>query len=245
MKTAFIYVMLQCALLTACTKSEDDNINHNPATIEKSVVKGRITDSNGNPVANAKVVIENTVFLASYVFAVSGVDGYYKTSVPSGSWKASVQIQKNYQGQTYTFDLHPDNDAAFAGTNGAVRNFSWKLKGAKPAGGFYGGQVAVYAEPGSSIMMEDVQVTLTPDGPLVDGSNGQTITKGLIDIGGGEDGINDIPIGKYIITAKNTATGQALQVRIRNTGSYNSSVSSIFKPGFTGSTTYQVVIEVK
>ena len=231
-----------------CTEKDIDVIipgSTTNATIEKGTIKGRLTDSKGDAVANAKIVIEHTVYYASYIYATSDANGYYKTNVPNGSWKASVQIQRNYLGQPYTFDLHPENAAPFAGTEGAIRNFIWKLSGDKPGGGFYGSHVAVYPEPGSTFLPEHVELTLTPDGPLADGSNGQVITQGLTDIGGGEDGISDVPVGKYIITARNRSTGQPLQVRIRNTGAYHHSVTGIFKPGYTGSSSYQVVVQVK
>ena len=242
----FLFILLQSMLSNACTKTEealpDSSTN---TTTEKGVVKGRITDSQGNPMANAKIVIEHTVYYASYVYATSDANGYYKAAVPNGSWKAAVQIQRNYLGQSYTFDLHPDNPEPFAGTTGAVRNFSWKLSGTKPEGGFYGSYVAVYPEPGAAFLMEDVALTLTPEGALADGSTGQIITRSLTDIGGGEDGIKDVPIGKYTITARNKSTNQPLQIRIRNTGTYNNKVTGIFKPGYTGSTSYQIVVQVK
>jgi hypothetical protein len=105
--------------------------------------------------------------------------------------------------------------------------------------------VAVYPEPGAEFFIEDVELTLTPDGLLADGNAGQIITKSLTDIGGGEDGISDVPVGRYTITARNRSTSQPLQIRMRNTGAYNSSVTGIFTSGFTGSTAYQIVVQVK
>ena len=240
------FILLQVMLLAACTKSEEALPNiPSSTTAEKGIKKGRITDSRGKPRANAKVVIEHTVYYASYIYATTDANGYYKATVPNGSWKASVQIQRNYLGQLYAFDLYPDNSEPFAGSTGAVRNFSWKLSGAKPEGGFYGSYVAVYPEPGAAFFMEDVELTLTPEGSLADGSTGQVITRSLTDIGGGEDGLKDIPLGKYIITAKNKTTRQPLQIRIRNTGTYNTQVTGVFKAGYTGSTSYQIVVQVK
>ena len=233
---------------TACTKKgTEPAVAGNPANtgIEKGMIKGRITDSKGNPIANAKVVIEHTVYYGTYIYAISDDRGYYKTNVPNGSWQASVQIQRNYLGRTYTFDLHPDNAEPFAGTAGALRNFTWKLSGAKPAGGFYGSSLAVYPEPGSDFFIEDLELTLRPEGPLADGSAGEIISRGLEDIGGGEDGIRDVPVGKYLITARNKSTGMGLQIRMRNTGTYSGSVTGTFTPGFTGSTSYQMVVQVK
>ena len=243
MKKSLILVLFTSLSLVVYS-GPDTSLRQN--VLEKRVVKGRVTNAAGKPLANVKVVIENTVFYASYVYAVTNAAGNYRVSVPNGSWKASVKIEKLFAGKLYRFDLHPDNAAPFAGSDGAIRNFSWRLSGAKPDGtGFYGSQVAVYSEPGSSFGMNEVELTLAPDGLLADSSKGKVITKSLIDIGGSEDGIRDVPIGKYNITARNSATGKPLQIRLRNKGNYADAVTGIFSSGFTGVTTYQIVVQVQ
>ncbi|MFT3911901.1 MAG: carboxypeptidase-like regulatory domain-containing protein [Ferruginibacter sp.] len=239
----FIFSIAAGILFSGCEKDNDETINYN--TPEKYIVKGRVTDTHGNAMAHVKVTIEDAVFLAHYVNVETDSQGYYITTVPNGSWKASAILDKNYQGNIYKFDLHPDNAGSFAGQDGAIRNFSWKLSGQNPGGGYYGENVAVYSEPGSVFNMSDVEITLTPDGPIVDGSIGQPVTRQLIDIGGGEDGINDVPLGKYMITAKNLASGQPLEIRLRNEGNYESSLTANFSTGFTGLTTYQIVAQVR
>jgi hypothetical protein len=215
----------------------------NISQVEKGIVKGRVTDGANQPIAAAKVVIENTQFYADYVYAITNSDGYYSTSVPNGSWKASVRIEKKLGGKLYRIDLHPDDPAPFAGTKGAVRNFVWKISGPRPDGGFYGSDLAVYNEPGTALLIEDVIVTLTPAGELINGSKGGAIQKSLTDIGGGEDGIRDIPLGQYKITAK-TKTGKQLKIRLRNKGNYQDAYTAIFEAGFTGITNYKIVVQV-
>lgn len=210
---------------------------------EKGTVKGRVTDGNGQPIAGAKVVIENTQFYASYVYATTNAGGYYTAQVPNGSWKASVRIEKTFGGKTYRFDLKPDDPSPFAGTAGAVRNFVWKISGPRPEGGFYGSDLAVYNQPGTALLMEDVMITLTPVGELINGSKGGVVQKGLTDIGGGEDGIRDIPLGQYKITAKNK-NGKALTIRLRNKGDYQDSYTAVFEAGLTGVTQYKIVVQV-
>lgn len=240
-----LLLAIQALLCTACTKTGDDTIPGTNPPNTRGIANGTVKYANGNPIANAEVVIENTVLYNSYVYATTNAQGVYSKAVPAGSWKPSVVITKEFMDHSYSFDLHPDNAEPFSGTSGGTRNFTWKLSGAKPAGGYYGANVGVYGEPGEVLSMNDVELTLTPDGPLLDGSLGQTIIRSLIDIGGGEDGIRDVPIGKYIITAKNKTTNQPLQVRKRNTGEYASSYTGIFESGFTGSTSYQIIIQVK
>jgi hypothetical protein len=241
MKQTLTLVFIAAMILAlGCTKDTVAGTD----TDTKGIVKGRVTDTRGNGLPNVQVVIEHTVLYAKYVYATTDANGYYKTNVPEGSWRASVQIQKQFLDKTYNFELSPDEPAEFNGT-GAVRNFTWKLSGAKPYGGYYGSNVAVYNEPGYALEMTDVEIKLTPNGPLVDGSAGGVITSKLTDIGGGEDGIRDVPIGMYVISARNTATGQPLEIRLRNTGTYGSTVTSIFNSGFTGMNTYQIVVQVK
>lgn len=240
MKRSLPAASLIAAILTlGCAKSGVDS-----ATPASGFVKGTVKDSKGNPIANAQVVIEHTVLYARYVYATTNAQGYYSTAVPAGSWRASVQIQKQFLDRTYNFELSPDVADAFDGA-GAVRNFTWKLSGPTPNGDYYGSSVAVYSEPGSPINLQDVELTLTPDGPLVDGSMGSAITRRLTDIGGGEDGIRDVPIGIYVIKARNAATGQPLQIRLRNSGSYGGAVTGTFSSGYTGANHYQIVVQVQ
>ena len=237
--------MIVCCtlVLSACEKS--GAASPDEPVSEKGVVKGRVMNSKGDGLPNTKVVIEHTVYYGTYVYATTNAAGYYKTTVPAGSWKASVRIEQEFEGKKYNFDLCPDIADPFAGSDGAVRNFTWKLKGARPEGnGFFGSNVVVYTQPGSSVNIDDVELSLQPVGPLADGLPGTTITATTIDVGGGEDGIADVPVGKYKITARDTGNGTALQIRLRNQGAYAPSLTALFASGYTGITTYQIVVEV-
>ncbi len=230
-------------LFFGCEKNNDTALETKD---QKGIVKGVVKYADGNPIVNVKVVIENTIIYASYVYATTNAKGEYSTSVPIGSWKASVQIEKEFLGKKYKYDLHPDNPNAFAGFDGAVRNFTRKISGAKPDGGYYGSPVKAYSDLLSFINMPDVELTLTPDGVLIDGRPGAVIKKRLVDVGGGEYGIDDVPVGKYTITAKNIATNRNLEIRIRNTGDYANSVTGIFNSDFyLPSFLYHIVTEVK
>lgn len=207
------------------------------------LVKGRVADEKNNPIAGAKVVIENTVFYATYVYATTDKDGRYAAKVPNGSWNVSVRIEKSFAGKIYRFDLHPDDASPFAGTAGAVRNFVWKISGPRPEGGFYGSDLAVYNQPGTSLSLEDVVMTLTPVGELINGTKGDIVQKGLTDIGGGEDGVRDVPLGQYKITAAKK-DGTTLKIRLRNKGNYADSYTAVFEAGFTGLTHYKIAVQV-
>ncbi|HVF96390.1 MAG TPA: carboxypeptidase-like regulatory domain-containing protein [Flavisolibacter sp.] len=241
MKRLIAALFISSFWLSACANSE---ATPQPSRTEKGIVKGRVTDGNDRPIAGAKVVIENTVFYASYVYATTNADGYYSAQVPAGSWKASVRIEKKFAGKTYRIDLHPDDPSPFAGTKGAVRNFVWRIKGPRPEGGFYGSDLAVYNEPGTRLLLEDVIITLTPVGELINGGKGGVIQKSLVDIGGGEDGIQDIPLGQYEIRANNKS-GKKLLIRLRNKGDYKEDFTAFFEAGLTGVTQYKIVVQVK
>jgi hypothetical protein len=241
-----ILLIIAAQTFGACAKAKSNNEKPVISAAVKGIVKGVVRYGDGSPIANAKVVIENTILYASYVYATTNAKGEYSVPVPIGSWKASVQIEKEFLGKKYKYDLHPDNPNSFAGYDGAVRNFTWKISGAKPGSGFYGSPVKAYGDLLSFINMTDVELTLTPDGALIDGSAGDVIKKRLVDVGGGEYGIDDVPVGKYSITAKNVATGQPLEIRIRNTGNYANSVTGIFNSGFQlPDFLYHIVTEVK
>lgn len=244
-KILLLLIAAQTLLTFGCSKN-NDTIAVTITESAKGIVKGKVTYADGSPIANQKVVIENTILYASYVYATTNSKGEYSVPVPIGSWKASVQIEKEFLGKKYKYDLHPDNPNAFAGYDGAVRNFICKISGAKPDGGYYGSPVKAYGELLSFINMPDVELTLTPDGALIDGSNGAVIKKRLVDVGGGEYGIDDVPVGKYIITARNAVTNQSLEIRIRNTGNYANSVTGIFNSDFQlPDFLYHIVTEVK
>jgi hypothetical protein len=164
---------------------------------------------------------------------------------PLAVGKHPYRLKESFLGKMYKFDLHPDNANAFAGVDGAVRNFTWKISGAKPEGGYYGSPVAAYSDVLSFINLQDVELTLAPDGPLANGTAGSVITKRLVDIGGGEYGIDDVPIGKYTITARNVVTNQNLQIRLRNTGDYANSVNGIFNSESLPDNLYHIVTEIK
>jgi hypothetical protein len=118
----------QTLATTGCSKSSNDVYADGGSS--KGVVKGKVTYEDGTPIPNTRVVIENTIFYASDVFATTNAKGEYSVPVPIGSWKASVQIEKAFLGKKYKYDLHPDNPNSFAGVDGAVRNFTWKISGA-------------------------------------------------------------------------------------------------------------------
>ena len=207
---------------------------------EPGVMKGRVTDSAGNPLAGAQVVADNTLLYNSNAIAVSDAKGYYRVDVsrPAGTWNATAQLKRQVGGKPFTFDLHPDNSQVFAGTDGAVRNFTWKLRGKRPDGGNYGSPVLVYGDLGNSFWLDTtkVELTLEPLGPLADGSPGQTIVAKIVQTPDG-DAVPDVPLARYAISGRYLDPERGalpLQIRKRNTESYATRAELDFEAQMAG-----------
>jgi hypothetical protein len=181
---------------------------------QRGFVTGQVTDSAGNPLAGVKIIIDHGIFYNSNITTTTDAKGRYRVKVPTGSWYAFAQLRKTYNGKTYTFYLEPDDYAGFGG-EGAVRNFVWKLTGEKQeplAAGFFGGLITIDKAIGAQIIpAEEIEFTLKPVGALVDGSTGETLK---IRSGDGYQ-IEDVPIGRYIVTA--SYRGRAVSLRRWNT----------------------------
>ncbi|RAJ20009.1 carboxypeptidase family protein [Gelidibacter algens] len=173
---------------------------------------GLITDTNGQPIAGVEVAIENT--LVGYHSTANGVtdtNGRYKIQLATvGTYHASAYLNKQFNGKQYKLELHCDQNDAF-GNEGAVRNFQWKLSGAKPIAidGFYGATLELYNEPGYYIDENDIIVTLTPVGSLIDGSTGNTLVSSPVVTS--YSVVNDIPLGTYTVSA--TYNGTSLKLK--------------------------------
>ena len=169
---------------------------------ESGYATGLVVDTRGEPIAGAKILLDNTVFYASYINGSTAEDGTYRLKVQPGAWRAYASIKRDFNGRTHSLDLHPDNVDSFD-DSGAVRNFTWKLEGRKPDNdwGYYGGLVKVFNETGF-YEMENVEITLEPDGPLIDGSQGRTLVLRLGDNYWRQLAyLEDIPIGRYTASA--------------------------------------------
>ncbi|MGY1408266.1 MULTISPECIES: carboxypeptidase-like regulatory domain-containing protein [unclassified Luteimonas] len=182
--------------MTACDASD------RPAT-ERGYATGRVVDTHGEPIAGAKVLLDNAVFYASYIDGTTRDDGSYRIKVQPGAWKADATFRKTYNGKTYALELDPDHNDSF-NEEGVVRNFTWKLEGRTPDNeyGYYGGFIQLSTDIGFYEDMETIELTLTPNGPLIDGSPGKTLRLRMGDHYWVDHyQIEDVPIGRYVVTA--------------------------------------------
>lgn len=201
-------------LIIACSNKDSGDDSGN-----KGYVTGAITDTQGKPIAGAEVVIDNTMIYNSNLLTNSDAEGKYKVKLNGHfTWAAYATFKKKYNGKNYKFHLHPDDENSFT-SDGAVRNFSWKLTGQRPESNtsFYGSWIQLQAAFGSDVLAENVDFILTPDGPLVDGSTGQAITKR----GGAPQTYSyfklmDIPLGRYKVKARYNGAYLTLKNLINN-----------------------------
>jgi hypothetical protein len=217
---------------------------------EKGYATGKVTDAKGNPLANADIVVNNTQFYNHNILGKTDSEGNYKLKLTPGSWYVRGTVSVQYDNQRFTFDLHPETEGAFAGTEGTVRNLQWKLPGAKPTefggGGYYGGLVEVYGDmTGGFFNTEEVELTLEPVSVLVDGNTGQVIKRQLA--GGMIGQTQDVPIGRYRIVARYLPTNQILNIRLRNKDQqYKTNITDSFEPAYPGATgSYKITLEAK
>jgi hypothetical protein len=171
-----------------------------PGGVEAYIMKGQVTDAHGVPLAGVEVFADNTLLYDSNLLASTDANGTYRIDLSAftTTWHAGATLNATFEGQTYAYSLEPSDDSVFAGVDGAIRNFTWKLTGAQPGGGYYGSVVYVYGDFATTdFLVDDVELTLTPEGPLIDGSAGQSIVQQPL---GGE--IVDVPIGRYTVTGR-------------------------------------------
>ncbi|MCG2616026.1 carboxypeptidase-like regulatory domain-containing protein [Terrimonas sp. NA20] len=226
-------ILLFIVLLSCSKKDKGSGGGEEP---QKGYASGKITNADGSPWPGVKVIVENTLFYNTYVAAVSDEKGAYKVKLPSsGTYHATADIEKTYNGKKYTLRLHPDNDDPF-GTNGAVRNFTFKLTGAYPDGlGYYGGTVIVDKDVMSELYdSENVELTLTPVGKLIDGSQGQTLK-----LRPGQPRTDnygklvDVPIGRYNVSAVHISGSTRRPLKLQNRvsdGPFESVLQIDFEP---------------
>jgi hypothetical protein len=234
-----VLLLLKLSML-ACKK---ETTSPGSPQVQTGTVSGKAIDRQGNPLAGVKIIIEHTVWHDTYTFATTDSKGNYKVNIPSepaGSWTAKAQIERTSYNEDYTFDLEVDNDNTFTVKDASVRNFTWKLEGERPGGGYYGAHIDLY-QFGTDVNMTDVKLILTPynDTPLVDGSEAATIERTIEDVAG-TFMAKDIPIGTYNVKA--VYQGKTLLLRNRHKDEEATETKTVVfgKNGMLAATEYNI-----
>ncbi|MCL6569731.1 MAG: carboxypeptidase-like regulatory domain-containing protein, partial [Meiothermus silvanus] len=170
-----------------------------PTPGEPGVVQGIAHDAQGKPIAGALIWIQPAE-TTGLVKVNTDADGRYKTKVyPKLPYYAVGWHWVQYRGKELCLRLAAEEgNEAFGPENGVTRNFVWKLSGpiGRSGDGYYGGEARPFF---AGIKVGDViEYTFAPNGPLADGSTGQTIVRK-------HDWDNylwqDIPVGAYKVSA--------------------------------------------
>ncbi|GAB4021258.1 hypothetical protein GCM10028773_29380 [Spirosoma koreense] len=234
--------------LVACSKPAGDSVSPGPTAPQAGYVSGTVRDAQGKPIKGAEITINNTGEVVNNLIGYSDANGNYRIKLSTGggpligSYYVRGHLTVNYLNHPFKLALFVEDDSAFSPEAGAVKNL--KLMTAGPRSnfgdsGWYGGTIEVDNHT-SNAHFPNIEVTLEPVGPLVDGSAGETQVAR-------PDWLYsyNVPIGQYKITARDVATNTPLAVRnYYYDKSYQRSTTGVFEPILTGSDRYQLVVEV-
>jgi len=125
--------------------------------------------------------------------------GYYRIELPEikTTWNMISYYEHPFEGKVQDFNLTSVTDRTFGGPTGAVRDFVWDINSKVIIGIFEYPE----NEDWPKFSLDDVELTLTPVGKLIDGSEGKTI-RGMCEFTMDGPALLSVPIGKYKITAR-------------------------------------------
>jgi hypothetical protein len=213
----------------ACSNRGETNPS-TPSTSTAYTMRGTVMNADGQPLPGAEVWADNTLSYNMNALGTADAQGRYSISLPRdalGTWRAGGKLHKQYNAQWYDVSLEVNDESAFSADTGAVRNFTLKISGERPGGGYYGGVIWPDADYGNGDFdIGQVELTLTPDGPLLDGSAGAVLKRTM-------DGnsVANVPLGKYTVSARYTPAGgtpRAMLVSPRDVTNWGQTVSILF-----------------
>jgi hypothetical protein len=204
-----------------------------PSQPRPGYATGTILDQHGQPIKVGRVQAQLLgVSQAGEKIAIDlpvDATGRYEGQIPAGNYSVVARLVTSFGGKPFTFELDPvggklpDQSAR----NGVVRDFRWKLAGPRPERSAtssspydrYGFRLKVLSTDSCSPinpapnckLPENLQatLTLTPVGPLIDGSPGQPVTMALTggQLNKGFTAEEDLPLATYRITVATTTSG--------------------------------------
>jgi hypothetical protein len=193
------------------------------------VVSGTVVNTAGQPVADADITLRSGYAGVGDIRAKSGADGRYQVNIPEGSWIAQANKWVSYHNRTYCLSARPNNTEPIWANTGAVRDFTLVTHGENPRGGEpYGGElnINVYLEGATYGSAQTVVISLTPEGPLLDGSQGITLQGPLTftyeQYSVYPVNLYDLPLGRYRVSAAWQQADGSLRSLVATNGSSDS-----------------------
>ena len=210
---------------------------------QAGMVTGRVTTAIGQPITAGGAVVKIAVTGVSTAGEKvsyqprTDAQGRYSQQVAAGTYGATATVTTTYNGKQYTISLDPadgDPTRTYDTAQGVVKDFVWKTSGliagrapsTSTASNYYGLALTVeeFGYGANRIYTkypkDSIRLTLTPRGPLIDGSTGQAVNRQIqvTDIGTYRALLIDIPLGSYTVTATLVeATGTTRPLLVGNT----------------------------
>jgi len=243
-----LFLVVSLISLAACSKPADESVTPDPTAPQAGYVSGRVLDAQNKPIKGAEITINNTGEVIDNLIGYSNANGYYKIKLSTGggplvgSYYVRGHVTVNYLNYPFKLALFVEEDRAFSPEEGAVKNLKLMIAGPRSNfgdSGWYGGTIEVDNHTRNT-HYPDIEVTLEPLGPLVDGSTGETQVAR-------PDWLYsyNVPVGQYKVTARDVATNTPLAVKnYFYDKAYHTSTTGVFEPILTGSDRYQLVVDV-
>jgi len=225
--------------------------------VKPNIVRGYVYDSHGKPLKGAVIGVRSSSAGGFYSGASAKTDakGYYEVRAP---WGAAhfycAGYVMDYGDGIAALGLHPaDGDTdSFATSTGVVKNWVLLPYGVADragvqenphySGNYYGGTVILNYNTDSDNSTalsagSTIELTLTPQGSLIDGSPARTIVirRPVKETLLGSLYINNIPITEYKVSAKIAETGAELHMK--ETGMYSGQAFGLDPKEATGEAT--------
>ncbi len=240
--------MALAGLLAACEDKGNGGPDGPPGGgAQPNQVTGRALNTQGQPLAGAVIYVGGVDVAVTPRSSTTNADGRYVVDgfIEQFTYKAFGWLPMTYRGKDFCLRLAPEQASGyepFLARDGAVRDFRWRLQGRmedstfnpNEDGAYYGGTLRIFPEFADDDYTGSIELQLTPTGPLIDGSQGQPLTR-TVELSGLHYAL-DIPVGPYTVTAARIKPGGArTAARVGPDSSSAASESTLeFSPTFFG-----------
>jgi hypothetical protein len=191
---------------------------------------GNLADAHGRPLSDVTVSIDGFSDKGEPVtrsLFVRGPATRFEMELPDGTYSTpTARVEVDYNERHYVLPLASADDSGEwpqqqDSKRGLVRDFTWRLKGRVPGGnpvepsGYWGATV-LFDKQGDLGDLANLKITLTPDGPLIDGTPGQVVEFDRVVPWRRNDEhyLFDVPIGRYVATVKQVFGEQQTPLRV-------------------------------